>query len=60
LFTLLGLFFFRAVGMEAQAVPEGLGFFDRFRDVVEFYADFEFTPAGFGDLEGLPVDGFDG
>jgi hypothetical protein len=41
-------------------VPEGLGFFDGFWDVVEFYRDFEFAPASFGDGEGLPIDGVDG
>lgn len=41
-------------------MPEGLRLFEGLGYVVEFDADFELTPAGFGDLEGLAVDGFDG
>lgn len=41
-------------------MPKGLRLFEGFADVVEFDADFELAPAGFGDLEGLAIDGFDG
>jgi hypothetical protein len=41
-------------------VPERLGLLERFADVVELDADFEFTPASFRDREWLTVDCFNG
>lgn len=46
--------------MKSQTVPERLGLLERLADVVKFDANFEFTPASFGDREWLTVDSFDG
>jgi len=40
-------------------VVEGLGLFGRFGDIVELDGDFEFTPTGLVDLEGLAFFAFD-
>ena len=41
-------------------MPERLRLLERFVDVVQFDADFEFTPTSFRDGEWLTIDCFDG
>ena len=61
--SFLAHFFFlgiSAVGVETEMVVERLRLFRGFGDVVDLYCDFEFSPAGFLDLEGCAgLDIFD-
>ena len=60
LLSLLSFLFFSSVGVQAQAVPEGLWLLEGLADIVEFNANFELAPACLGDGEGLTIDCFDG
>ena len=42
-----------------QEMKQRHWFLGSFGDEMDFYLDFEFAPASFGDGEGLPIDGVD-